>query len=147
MPRRKSNLGRLTRQTRTKRCAMLNKTEEEKAAAKERKKQRAGERLAKETPEHRAARLEEARLRARHMRILAAKRLRARQNEERRKLEEAERRQQEAVNEYKLRLRAQRSRPPLRWVVKEEDNGNALVLSENEWRLLPRHPSSSGKKK
>nr|XP_003218141.1 PREDICTED: zinc finger protein 184 [Anolis carolinensis] len=35
--------------------------------------------------------------------------------------------------------------PPIRWVVKEECNGSAMVLGENEWSLLPLHPSSSGK--
>nr|XP_008104165.1 PREDICTED: zinc finger protein 660 [Anolis carolinensis] len=35
--------------------------------------------------------------------------------------------------------------PPLRWVVKEEGNGSATVLSENEWSLLPLPLSSSGK--
>uniref|UniRef100_A0A803TDY5 C2H2-type domain-containing protein n=1 Tax=Anolis carolinensis TaxID=28377 RepID=A0A803TDY5_ANOCA len=35
--------------------------------------------------------------------------------------------------------------PLLRWVVKEEGNGSATVLSENEWSLLPLHPSFSGR--
>ncbi|XP_067319364.1 zinc finger protein 660-like [Anolis sagrei] len=33
---------------------------------------------------------------------------------------------------------------PLRWVVKEEGNGSATVLSEKEWSLLPLRPSFSG---
>ncbi|XP_062829101.1 caldesmon isoform X2 [Anolis carolinensis] len=143
MPRRKSNLGRRTRRAQAKRRVIANQTEEERAAAKERHRQKIAQIRASETPERRAARLEEARLRAQRLRSAAANRLRYQKNKLKR-LREAERRQQEAASRCKTRLRAQRSRPPLRWVVKEEGNGSATVLSENEWRLLPLHPPFSG---
>nr|XP_060615604.1 protein enabled homolog [Anolis sagrei ordinatus] len=147
MPRRKSNLGPRTRRARAKRRAVANQTEEEKASALKRRRRQLAKLRAKETPEQREARLEEARVRARQYRVAAAAQLRTRQ----RKLERLERQrlaeqlEREKAAQHQTRLRPRRSRPPLRWVVKEGENGSEVVLSESEWSLPSLRPSFSGK--
>ncbi|XP_067321575.1 UBX domain-containing protein 1-like [Anolis sagrei] len=147
MPRRKSNLGPRTRRARAKRRAVANQTVEEKASALKRRRRQLAKLRAKETPEQREARLEEARIRARQYRAAAAAQLRTRQ----RKLERLERQRlaeqlaQEKAAQLQTRLRSRQSRPPMRWVVKEGENGSEVVLSESEWRPPPLRPSFSGK--
>nr|XP_060615605.1 UBX domain-containing protein 1-B-like [Anolis sagrei ordinatus]XP_060615606.1 UBX domain-containing protein 1-B-like [Anolis sagrei ordinatus] len=147
MPRRKTNLGRYSRCMQLKRKRAANQTEEEKASELKRRRQQLAKIRAKETPERREARLEEARVRARQYRVAAAAKLRS----EQRKLERLERQrlaeqlEREKVARRQTRLRPRRSRPPLRWVVKEGENGSEVVLSESEWSLPSLRPSLSGK--
>ncbi|XP_045429827.1 stress response protein NST1 [Pipistrellus kuhlii] len=109
MPRRKSNLGRRTRGAEAVRRVIANQTEEERASANERNRQRMAQKRAKETAEQRAARLEDARLRARRSRSAALNRLRSQQNE-RHRLRVPERLQRKTADQYQTQLRAQQSR-------------------------------------
>ncbi|XP_066089079.1 origin recognition complex subunit 4 isoform X2 [Saccopteryx bilineata] len=81
MPRRRSNLGYRTRGAEAVRRVIANQTEEERASANERNRQRMAQTRAEETAERRAARLEDARLRAQRSRSAAADLLRSQQNE------------------------------------------------------------------
>nr|XP_034961079.1 uncharacterized protein LOC118080247 [Zootoca vivipara] len=101
MSRRRSNLGRHTRQAEAKRRSIANQTEEERASAKERQRQRTAQKRAEETVERRAARLENARLRARRERSAASNRDR---------LRVAERRQRETADHRQTQLRGQQWR-------------------------------------
>ena len=109
MPRRRSNLGRRTRGAEAVRRVIANQTEEERASANERNRQRMAQIRAEEAAEQRAARLEGARLRARRSRSAASYLLRCQQNE-RDRLRVAERRQRETADQRQTRLRAQQSR-------------------------------------
>lgn len=109
MPRRKSNLGRRTRGAEAVRRVIANQTEEERASANARNRQRMAQIRAKETAEQRAARLEDARLRARRSRAAASKLLRSQQNE-RHRLRAAERHQGERADQCQTGLRVQQLR-------------------------------------
>ncbi|XP_070279153.1 origin recognition complex subunit 4 isoform X3 [Myotis yumanensis] len=103
MPRRRSNLGRRTRGAEAVRRVIANQTEEERASANERNRQRMAQKRAEEAAEQRAARLEYARWRARRARRAQRSRsaasdlLRSQQNE-RNRLRVAERRQRETAD-------------------------------------------------
>ncbi|XP_023608194.1 origin recognition complex subunit 4 isoform X3 [Myotis lucifugus] len=103
MPRRRSNLGRRTRGAEAVRRVIANQTEEERASANERNRQRMAQKRAEEAAEQRAARLEYARWRARQARRAQRSRsaisdlLRSQQNE-RDRLRVAERRQRETAD-------------------------------------------------
>ncbi|KAJ9580976.1 hypothetical protein L9F63_023847, partial [Diploptera punctata] len=74
MPRRRSNLGRRTRGAEAVRRIIANQTEEERASANERNRQRMAQIRAGEAAEQRAVRLLDARLRARRSRYAASER-------------------------------------------------------------------------
>ncbi|EPQ03381.1 Origin recognition complex subunit 4 [Myotis brandtii] len=100
MPRRRSNLGRRTRGAEAVRRVIANQTEEERASANERNRQRMAQKRAEEAAEQRAARLEYARWRARQARrsrSAASNLLRSQQNE-RDRLRVAERRLRETAD-------------------------------------------------
>ena len=81
MPRRRSNLGRRTRGAEAVRRVIANQTEEERTSANERNRQRMAKIRAEEAAERHAARLEDARLRARRSLSAASDLLRSQQNE------------------------------------------------------------------
>ena len=91
------------------RRVIANQTEEERASSNERNRQRMAQIRVEETAERRAARLEDARLRAQRSRSPVSDLLRSQQNE-RDKLRMAERRQRETADQRQTRLRAQQSR-------------------------------------
>ncbi|XP_036175199.1 origin recognition complex subunit 4 isoform X3 [Myotis myotis] len=100
MPRRRSNLGRRTRRAEAVRRVIANQTEEERASANERNRQRMAQKRAEEAAERRAARLEDAQWRARRARgsrSAASDLLRSQQNE-RDRPRVAERRQRETAD-------------------------------------------------
>ncbi|XP_075222435.1 uncharacterized protein LOC142325044 isoform X4 [Lycorma delicatula] len=81
MPRRKSNLGRRTRRTEGSRRRLSNMTEEERASVRERNRLSTIHLRNVESAERRAARLEDARLRARQSRSAAKDLVRSQRNE------------------------------------------------------------------
>jgi hypothetical protein len=72
MPRRRSNVGRRTHGAEAVRRVVANQTEEERASANKRNRQRMAQIRAEEAAERRTARLEDARLRARRSRSTAS---------------------------------------------------------------------------
>ncbi len=81
MPRRRTNLGRRTRAAEAIRRVIANQTVEERASSNDLNRQRLTQILASEPAERRAARLEDARVRARRSRFAASDLLRSQQNE------------------------------------------------------------------
>ncbi|XP_015419231.1 PREDICTED: origin recognition complex subunit 4 isoform X3 [Myotis davidii] len=115
MPRRRSNLGRRTRGAEAVRRVIANQTEEERASANERNRQRMAQKRAEEAAERRAARLEDARWRARRARRAqrsrsAASDLLRYQHNERDRLRVAERRQRETADPHQNVQRILRER-------------------------------------
>ncbi len=109
MPLRRSNLGLRTRRAQAFRRVLANRTDEERASANELNRQRMAQVRADETAERRAARLDDARLRARRARSAASDLLRSQQNELDR-LRFAQIRQNETPDQRQTRLRGHQSR-------------------------------------
>lgn len=108
MPRRRSHLVRRTRGAEAVRRVIATQTEDERSSVNKRNRQRMAQIRAEEAAERRAARLEDARLRARLSRSAASDVLRSQQNE-RDRLRVAERRQRVSANHRQIRLRAHQS--------------------------------------